>query len=418
MASTYTTNSGIEKPGTGEQSGTWGTTTNTNFDLIDRVLNGVGTLTLTGTTTTLTTSDGALSDGHYKVLVLGGSPSGTNTITISPNDQSKFFAVYNGSGQSAVFTQGSGGNATVANGDFGLIYANGAGAGSAVTLMAFPVASGQIAADAVVTAKIADSAVTSAKIADGTIVAGDMADDAVTAAKLASDAVVNASVASGAALAFSKMENLTASRALVSDGNGDVSVSDVTSTELGYLDGVTSAIQTQINNIAGYPQVVTVKTSGSSYAIPSDAQAVLIRASGGGGGGATWANPGGNVAYSGGDGGSTTVTNSTLSISITAVGGQGGKSVGQDGYRSQSGSSGGDVLTGYGAPGGRASTNQYDVAPTSGQNGDLVVKYVTGNNVGGETLSFSLGAGGTSTDISGYVTGDEGLGGFVEITVW
>jgi len=398
MASTYTVNNGIEKPGSGEQSGTWGTTTNTNFDIIDRALNGVGSITLSGTTHTLSTSDGSLSDGQYKVLVLGGSPSGANTITISPNDQNKLYFVYNNTGQNAIFSQGSGANATVVAGDFGVVYADGAGSGAAVTLMAFPVA----------TANIDDSAVTSAKIAD----------DAVTAAKLASDAVVNASVASGAALAFSKMENLTASRALVSDSNGDVSVSAVTSTEVGYLDGVTSNLQTQINNIAGYPQVVTVKTSGSSYTIPSDAQAVLIRASGGGGGGATWANPGGNVSYSGGDGGSTTVTNSTLSISITAVGGQAGNPVGQDGYRSQTGSSGGDVLTGYGAPGGRASTNQYDVAPTSGQNGDLVVKYVTGNNVGGETLSFSIGAGGTSTDISGYVTGDEGLGGFVEITVW
>ena len=418
MASTYTANNGIEKPGSGEQSGTWGTTTNTNFDIIDRALNGVGAITLSGTTHTLSTSDGALSDGHYKVLVLGGSPSGANTITISPNDQDKLYFVYNNTSQNAIFSQGSGANATILAGDFGVVYADGAGAGAAVTLMAFPVA----------TADIADGAVTSAKILDGTIATADMADDAVTSAKiaddavgadqLASDAVVNASVATSAALAFSKMENLTASRALVSDSNGDVSVSAVTSTEVGYLDGVTSNLQTQINNIAGYPQVVTVKTSGSSYTIPSDAQAVLIRASGGGGGGATWANPGGNVAYSGGDGGSTTVTNSTLSISITAVGGQGGKSVGQDGYRNQTGSSGGDVLTGYGAPGGRAATNQYDVAPTSGQNGDLVVKYVTGSNVGGETLSFSLGAGGTSTDISGYVTGDEGLGGFVEITVW
>lgn len=42
--------------------------------------------------------------------------------------------------------------------------------------------------------------------------------------------------------------NLTASRALVSDANGKVTVSAVTSTELGYLDGVTSAIQTQLNN--------------------------------------------------------------------------------------------------------------------------------------------------------------------------
>ena len=37
MASTFTTNFAIEKPGTGEQSGTWGTTTNLNFDIFDRL---------------------------------------------------------------------------------------------------------------------------------------------------------------------------------------------------------------------------------------------------------------------------------------------------------------------------------------------------------------------------------------------
>ena len=44
--------------------------------------------------------------------------------------------------------------------------------------------------------------------------------------------------------------NLTASRALVSDANGKVAVSAVTAAELGYLDGVTSAIQTQLNGKA------------------------------------------------------------------------------------------------------------------------------------------------------------------------
>ena len=37
MASTYTTGFGIEKIGSGEQSGTWGTTTNHNLDIIDRI---------------------------------------------------------------------------------------------------------------------------------------------------------------------------------------------------------------------------------------------------------------------------------------------------------------------------------------------------------------------------------------------
>jgi len=132
MASTYTANSGIEKPGSGEQSGTWGTTTNTNFDIIDRVLNGVGSITLSGTTHTLTTSDGSLSDGHYKVLILAGSPSGTNTVTISPNDQDKLYLVNNTTSQSVIFTQGTGGNITIAAGAAAWIYADGAGAGAQV----------------------------------------------------------------------------------------------------------------------------------------------------------------------------------------------------------------------------------------------------------------------------------------------
>ena len=133
MASSYTLNTGIEKPATGEQAGTWGTTTNTNFDIIDRALNGVGAITLTGTTHTLTTSDGSLSDGMFKVLVLSGSPSGTNTITVSPNDADKLYFVLNSSGQSAIFSQGSGANVTVPNGKSAIISCDGAGSGAAVT---------------------------------------------------------------------------------------------------------------------------------------------------------------------------------------------------------------------------------------------------------------------------------------------
>ena len=87
----------------------------------------------------------------------------------------------------------------------------------------------------------------SATIQAGAVENSMLADDAVGADELAANAVVNASVASNAAIAFSKMANLTTGRALVSDGSGDVSVSAVTATEIGHLDGVTSAIQTQID---------------------------------------------------------------------------------------------------------------------------------------------------------------------------
>jgi len=60
----------------------------------------------------------------------------------------------------------------------------------------------------------------------------------------------NDTIASDAAIEVSKLDALTASRALVSSVSGVIEVSDVTATEIGYLDGVTSSIQTQIDTKA------------------------------------------------------------------------------------------------------------------------------------------------------------------------
>ena len=73
-------------------------------------------------------------------------------------------------------------------------------------------------------------------------------------AAIGSGVVVNADISGSAAVAFSKMENLTVSRALVSDGSGDVSVSNVTSSEVNMLDGGTSATGT---TLAGTDRVIT-----------------------------------------------------------------------------------------------------------------------------------------------------------------
>ena len=133
MASTYTSNTGIEKIGAGEQAGTWGNTTNNNLKIIDRTLNGVVTLTITGNKT-LTTSDGTLSEGHYKVLVLSGSPSGAFDLTIDPNDQQKWFFIKNSTNQTATVKQGGGSGTTVAlaTNTSGIIFADGTGANANV----------------------------------------------------------------------------------------------------------------------------------------------------------------------------------------------------------------------------------------------------------------------------------------------
>jgi uncharacterized membrane protein YdcZ (DUF606 family) len=61
-----------------------------------------------------------------------------------------------------------------------------------------------------------------------------------------------------------KDSNLTASRALVSNSSGKVAVSSVTSTQLGYLSGVTSSIQTQLNG------KLTQATADARYALKSE----------------------------------------------------------------------------------------------------------------------------------------------------
>jgi hypothetical protein len=170
MASSYTSNNGLEKIGTGEQAGTWGATTNTNFDIIDRAINGVGAITLSGTTHTLTTTDGTSSDGHFKVLVLGGSPSGTNTVTISPNDQDKLYFVKNGTNQSVIIKQGSGTTVTITTGKTAIVYADGAGSGAAVAQI--ETGSDEFTED--VTMKTSDGALLTLQTSDTTVTDGDV----------------------------------------------------------------------------------------------------------------------------------------------------------------------------------------------------------------------------------------------------
>ena len=95
MASTYTNNTGIEKPGSGEQAGTWGTTTNTNFDIIDQALHGQVSIAISGSQRDLTTNDGATSGGANRVIILTGTPGSTFELRVTPTDQEKFYTIRN-----------------------------------------------------------------------------------------------------------------------------------------------------------------------------------------------------------------------------------------------------------------------------------------------------------------------------------
>jgi len=116
-------------------------------------------------------------------------------------------------------------------------------------------------------------------VGDGTnynpaVVSGDLAIGTTGVAAIGSGVIVNADVNSSAAIAFSKMADLTTARALVSDGSGDVSVSAVTSTEVGYLDGVSSALQTQLDakqaTITGSATTIDTESLTASRALISN----------------------------------------------------------------------------------------------------------------------------------------------------
>ena len=234
MASTFT-DLGLELMATGENAGTWGTKTNANLSLIEQLTGGYNSQAVTdsGTPTALTIADGALTGtAQQRVIELTGSISGSRVVTF-PLLTENFYIIKNStSGTQTVqikAVSGSGATVTFATTDKGykLIYLDGVATNTGV-YEATVGATGDVTLTGTQT------------LTNKTI---DSDNNTITN-------IVNADIKATAAIVFSKMENLTVSRALVSDGSGDVSAATTTSTEIGYVNGVTSAIQTQLNTKA------------------------------------------------------------------------------------------------------------------------------------------------------------------------
>jgi hypothetical protein len=178
MGSSYTDNNKFEKIGTGEQAGTWGTTTNLNFDMIDRAINGVTSIGLTGTTSTITTSDGTLTDGLFKVLQFTGSLSAGHTVTIAPNSVKKLYFVKNASGDTLTFIQGTGGTVgngravAIENNKTGIIFCDGTGSDSTAKVQSIETGSDDFTTD--VNIKTDDGALLTLETGDTSITAGDV----------------------------------------------------------------------------------------------------------------------------------------------------------------------------------------------------------------------------------------------------
>ena len=83
MASTYTTSLNLELQASGENSGTWGTKTNTNISLLETAICGGGgsSLAITATTQSLTAADGSADQARRAVLKLTGTLTGNTTLS-------------------------------------------------------------------------------------------------------------------------------------------------------------------------------------------------------------------------------------------------------------------------------------------------------------------------------------------------
>ena len=133
---TYVNDLRLKEIGTGESSGTWGTETNTNLELIGEAL-GYATegITTNADTHSTTVADGSTDPGRAMYIKYTGTLDSACTITIGPNTMSRVHIIENATSgsQNIIIKQGSGSEITIPNGFVKAVYLDGAGSGAAVT---------------------------------------------------------------------------------------------------------------------------------------------------------------------------------------------------------------------------------------------------------------------------------------------
>ena len=131
MASTYVNNLRLEEIGTGEQSGTWGDTTNTNLEIIGQAVAWGTRAIANDSTDNITIADGALDADRCLGLKLTGGGQAC-TVSLLPNTSSKTWFMYNATAADLTFTCGSGGNVVIPAGQTKVIATDGLGSGGVV----------------------------------------------------------------------------------------------------------------------------------------------------------------------------------------------------------------------------------------------------------------------------------------------
>ena len=133
MASSYTTSLKIQQVGAGEQSGIWGSTTNTNWDLIEQAVTGVAQITMANSNYTLSNLNGVSDEARCMVIVASGTNSAVWQI-VAPLVKKFYIVNNNTTGGFAVTIGGATGSiVSIPNGTVGQVYCDGTNFFSAQT---------------------------------------------------------------------------------------------------------------------------------------------------------------------------------------------------------------------------------------------------------------------------------------------
>ena len=379
MASTYSPSLKLELIGNGDQSGTWGTTTNNNLGtLLEQAITGVQNITMVNADYTLTNFNGVSDEARNAVLVVGGTNSAIRQIII-PLNQTKTYIVKNSTSGGYAITIGasSGTTASIPNGVTAQVYFDGTNCYSSQTGSAgnFTV--------------------------NGTLTATGLTDTG------------NMSV--GGTLAVTGTSTLTGNTTV----GGTLGVTGATNLSTGTISGVvtapTAAVGTNTTQLAttafvlanaggssvagGFVSVQYFTSPGAiTWTRPAGIKKIYVYVIGGGGGGYNGASGAGG----GGAGCAIKMIDVTSISSIAGVVGAGGALAGGGGSSTFSNPSATITATGGGAP---SAGGGYPTGGTGGTatNGDL-------NITGGQAASNATNFGGTPGGVPAFF-GIAGSGG-------
>ena len=257
---TYVNDLRLKEITTGDESGTWGTSTNTNLELIAEAFSfGTEAITTNADTHTTTVADGATDPGRSLYLKYTGTLDSACTITLGPNTISKVWIIENATSgsQNIIVKQGSGTTVTIANDAVKVVYSDGAGSGASVVDAFQDVALGgtPTAANMTITSSLtADALIASTSLKTPLIEFTD-GDDAIT-------------IADGGNITIGGTLDMNANE-LILDADADTSITADTDDQIDFKVGGTDRIKITIGSPNGFAPVtnhdVDLGTTSSAF---------------------------------------------------------------------------------------------------------------------------------------------------------